>query len=78
MIRAKDLLGDVACIGGNLPVTLLSVGTPQQVKEQVKKLIGVADKGGGYIMMNGAVLDDVNPDNVRAMIQATKEYGVYR
>jgi len=78
MARAKKVLGDVACIGGNFPIDLLTIGTPQQVKDHVKKLIETCAEGGGYIMMSGAVIEDVNPDNVRAMIDATKEYGVYK
>jgi len=78
MAKAKKILGDVACIGGNMPIDLLCVGTPQQVKDHVKKLIETAGKGGGYIMMSGAVIEDANPENVHAMIDATKEYGVYK
>ncbi len=78
MAKAKKILGDVACIGGNVPTDLLSVGTPQDVKDYVKKLIDTAGKGGGYIMANGAALDNVKPENVRAMIDFTKEYGVYK
>jgi len=61
-----------------MPIDLLCVGTPQQVKDHVKKLIETAGKGGGYIMMSGAVIEDVNPQNVKAMIDATKEYGIYK
>ena len=78
MARAKEILGDVACVSGNVPIALLSVGTAEDVKENVKKLINTCAKGGGYIMMNGAVIEDVPPDNVKAMIDATKEYGVYK
>ncbi|MFC2012618.1 uroporphyrinogen decarboxylase family protein [Chloroflexota bacterium] len=78
MGRAKEILGDVACIGGNMPSELLSVGTPQDVKDYAKKLIDTAGKGGGYIMSNGVVMDEVKPENVRAMIDFTKEYGVYK
>ncbi len=78
MAKAKEILGDVACIGGNMPIALLSVGTPQQVKDYAKKLIETAGKGGGYIMLNGAVIEEAKPENVRAMIDATKEYGVYK
>jgi hypothetical protein len=77
MARVKETMGDIACIGGNLSLSILSVGTEQQVKDEVKRLIRTCGRDGGYIMMNGAVIDDVNPKNVRAMIQATKEYGGY-
>ena len=78
MAKAKEILGDVACIGGNMPIDLLSVGTPQQVKDYAKKLIDTAGKGGGYIMSNGVAMDDVKPENVKAMVDFTKEYGVYK
>lgn len=77
MARAKEILGDVACIGGNIPVTLLGVGAPEQVRDYVKQLIDTVGKGGGFIVMNGVALDDVKPENVRAMIDSTKEFGFY-
>ncbi|MBA7561785.1 hypothetical protein ES708_03428 [subsurface metagenome] len=78
MAKAKKILGDVACIGGNVPTDLLSVGTPQQVKDYVKNLIDTCGQGGGYIMANGVAADDVKPENMKAMIDFTKEYGVYK
>ncbi len=77
MARAKKILGDVSCISGNVPIDTLSVGTPDDVRVNVKQLIDTCAGGGGYIMMNGAVIEDVPPENVKAMIDATKEYGVY-
>ena len=77
MAKAKKTLSDVACITGNMPLDLLSIGTPQQVKDYAKRLIDTCGQGGGYIMMNGAVIENVKPDNVRAMIDVTKEYGKY-
>jgi uroporphyrinogen-III decarboxylase len=78
MAEAKKILGDVCCIGGNMPIATLAVGTPEEVRNIVKKLIVDCAKGGGYIMMSGAVIENVPPDNVKAMIDGTKEYGVYR
>ncbi len=78
MAKAKEILGASACIGGNMPATLLKVGTPQDVKDYAKKLIDTAGKGGGYIMVTGAVVDEAKPENFHAMIDFTKEYGVYK
>ena len=78
MAKVKATIGRVACIGGNVPTDLLSVGTPQQVKDYVKKLIDTCGKGGGYIMANGVALDKAKPENVKAMVDFTKEYGVYK
>jgi len=78
MVKAKKTIGRVACIGGNVPTDLLSVGTPQQVKDYVRKLIDTVGEGGGYVMANGVAADNVKPENLKAMIDFTKEYGVYK
>ncbi|MFX1572360.1 MAG: uroporphyrinogen decarboxylase family protein [Promethearchaeota archaeon] len=78
MERAKEILGDSACIGGNMPISLLNLGTPQDIKDYAKKLIDTVGKDGGYLMMNGAVIDEAKPENIKAMIDFTKEYGVYK
>jgi hypothetical protein len=78
MAKAKETLGDTACIGGNMPIALLTVGTAQEVKDYAKKLIDTCGKGGGYIMACGAGIIEAKPENVKAMIDFTKEYGVYK
>jgi uroporphyrinogen-III decarboxylase len=78
MAKAKKTIGQVACIGGNVPNDLLSVGTPSQVKDYVKKLIDSCARGGGYIVANGVATDDAKPENMKAMIDFTKEYGIYK
>jgi hypothetical protein len=77
MAEAKKILGDVACIGGNMSIATLSLGKPQEVRDSVKKLIDTCARGGGYIMISGAVIEDVPPANLKMMIDATKELGVY-
>ncbi|OGN95375.1 MAG: hypothetical protein A2Y89_02230 [Chloroflexi bacterium RBG_13_51_18] len=78
MFKAKEVLGDTACIAGNVPTSLLATGTPKVVKEYCRKLIEVCGKGGGFILTGGASIDKGNPDNLRAMIEAVEEYGVYK
>ena len=78
MKRAKDVLGDNACIMGNVPTSLLVTGTPDEVKAHCKTLIETVGKGGGYIMAPGATADDSRVENICAMREAAKEYGVYR
>jgi uroporphyrinogen-III decarboxylase len=77
MARAKEVLGDNACIAGNLPVSVLYTGTPQEVKEGCRQLIEICAPGGGYILTASAGMNQGNPDNLRAMMEAAKEYGVY-
>lgn len=78
MAKAKEVLGDRACIYGNVPAAILSTGTTDDVRAYCKQLIDVAGKGGGFILSPGATLDTAKPENVRAMIEFTKEYGIYR
>ena len=78
MTRAKEVLGDTSCICGNVPVSQICTGSPDGVREYCRKLIEVAGKGGGFILTAGAFIDQGNPDNMRAMMEAAKEYGVYR
>ncbi|MBW1934387.1 MAG: uroporphyrinogen decarboxylase [Deltaproteobacteria bacterium] len=78
MAKAKELIGDKICIGGNVPAGLLLTGTPEQVKAYCKELIDVAGKGGGFIMATGTGMDEGKPDTLHAMIDFTREYGVYR
>ncbi len=78
IFRAKKILGDTACICGNVPSSLLLNGKPADVKEHCRKLIEVVGKNGGYILTSGAIMNQANPDNIRVMMDAAKEYGVYK
>ena len=78
MAKAKEIVGKTTCIGGNMPIVLLKVGTPQEVRDYAKKLIETVGKGGGYMMLAGAVIDEAKSENIKAMVDATKEYGVYQ
>jgi hypothetical protein len=78
MARAKEIVGDTLCLVGNVPSSMLKLGTPQDVKDYVKRLIDTAGKGGGFIVSNGAFFDHAKPENVKAMVDFTKEYGVYK
>ena len=78
MVEAKKLLGKTICIGGNVPSGMILTGTAEQVKAYCKNLIDVAGKGGGYIMSFGTSMDEGKPDTIHAMIDFTKEYGVYK
>jgi hypothetical protein len=79
MARAKTILGNSCSISGNVPASLLVAGTPREVKEYCRNLIEVCGKGGGYLLACGtAGVDESKPENLRAMMEAAKEYGVYK
>jgi uroporphyrinogen-III decarboxylase len=75
MFKAKEILGNVSCIMGNVPSSLMYTGTPEAVKDCCRKLIEVCGKGGGYILAGGASVDKADPRNFKAMMEAAKEYG---
>jgi hypothetical protein len=77
IFRAKDILKDHLCIQGNVPASLLQVGTKDDVIAYCKKLIDYCGKGGGYILSPRSSMDEVKPENLKAMIEFTKEYGKY-
>jgi len=77
MRKAKEVLGDVACISGNVPLSLLISGTSDDVIAYCKELIETVGKGGGFIMDAAATIDEAKVENIRAMAEATRTYGAY-
>ena len=78
IFRAKEVLGKTVCVRGNVPISTLCTGSPDDVRTYCKRLIDGVGHDGGFIMDASTVLDDAKPENVRAMIDFTKEYGVSR
>jgi uroporphyrinogen-III decarboxylase len=77
MSRAKQVLGGSACIAGNVPSSVLYTKSHVEVKEYCRKLIETCAPGGGYILTGAAGMNEGDPDNLRAMMEAVYEYGVY-
>jgi uroporphyrinogen-III decarboxylase len=78
MAQAKKIIGDICCIAGNVPTSVVMTGTVKQVKESCRKLIKACAPGGGYILAGGASIDKGNMANLHAMMDAAKEYGTYK
>ena len=77
MARAKETIGRVACIQGNVPLSLIYAGTPEETAAYARNLIHTAGKGGGFILDCGAVADGGKDENLRAMIKTAEDYGRY-
>lgn len=75
MFRAKEVLGDIVCLRGNVPSSLLNVGTPDDVDAYCRKLIEKVGKGGGFIL-DGAIgiPDEAKLENVVAMAESVRKY----
>jgi hypothetical protein len=76
MFRAKEVLRDHVCIAGNVPASLLQVGSPQEVAEYCARLIKVCGKGGGFILSAGSSIDRAKPANIKALVDSPKKYAV--
>jgi hypothetical protein len=78
MKEAKRVLGGICCIAGNVPTSIVMKGTVQQVKDYCRQLIKDCAPGGGFILAGGASIDNGKIENLKAMMDAAKEYGVYK
>lgn len=79
VFKAKEVLGDRVCIKGNVPSSLMCTGTPEQVRQYCKRLVDVVGKNGGLIVDGDVgIPDEARVENVRAMTDFIKEYGVKR
>jgi uroporphyrinogen-III decarboxylase len=78
MKKAKEMLGDVTCIAGNVPISKIITSTVEDVDAYCKDLIETCGKGGGFILASGCAMDEARPDTLRAMLEAGQKYGVYK
>ena len=73
MAKAKEVLGGKACIAGNVPISLLTVGTPDEVRAYCRNLMDTVGRDGGFILGPSGQTEDVKIENVKAMVDFAKE-----
>jgi len=75
IFKAKEILGGHMCISGDVPASLLTLGTPEQVREYCEKLIDEVGRGGGFFLTTGCECPiDAKFENVKMMIDVAKTY----
>jgi hypothetical protein len=78
IFKARQKLGHKFCLSGGIPNVLLSFGTPDEVRERCRKVIQEVAADGGYIIDASAIMqNDTKAENLRAMTEAAREYGMY-
>ena len=71
-------LHDKFALSGGVTNVTLAMGTPEQVRAEVRTLIETIGRDGGYIMDASAIMqNDTRPENMRALVEATREFGSY-
>lgn len=76
--RAKKDLGHHQCICGGVHDSQFILGTPDEMRRHVKHLCETVGQGGGYMIGGGCHIPyAAKRENLRAMVEAVMEYGVY-
>ncbi|MDD4101292.1 MAG: uroporphyrinogen decarboxylase family protein [Kiritimatiellae bacterium] len=71
-------LHDKFALSGGVNNVTLAIGTPEHVRQEVRALIETIGREGGYIMDASAIMqNDTRPENMRALVEATHEFGCY-
>ncbi|MBI5305676.1 MAG: hypothetical protein HY868_26340 [Chloroflexi bacterium] len=78
LAEVKNKYGKRVCIVGNVSVDTLSAGTPDEVRESVRQCMTIGKPGARYmISSSNSIPSYAQPDNVRAMAEAIREFGAY-
>jgi uroporphyrinogen decarboxylase len=57
---------------------VLPFGTPAEVRREVRRVINLLGKGGGYMVASvHTIMHEVPPENILAMVDAVEEFGQY-
>lgn len=75
MAAVRDRLRGFACFGGNVPGALLTVGSPEEVGEYVRRLLDAVAGDGAFVLSTGVVADDARHENFAAMMDAGRRHG---
>jgi uroporphyrinogen-III decarboxylase len=75
IFKAKEILDGHMCISGDVPASLLTLGTVDQVRTYCERLIDKVGKGGGFFLTTGCECPvDAKFENVRTMVDTAKSY----
>ena len=75
IFKAKEILKGHMCIMGDVPATLLSLGTEEEVVNYCNKLHEVVGKDGGFILSTGCECPiDAKFENVKAMLATARSH----
>lgn len=75
---AKEHARGKTTLLGNIDTNILTYGTPQDVDDACREVIEVLAPDYGFILGPGCAMgSETPPDNIHALVEAAKKYGVY-
>ncbi len=78
ILKALEDIGHHQCVAGGIHDSLFIIGTPEEMREQVRLLCEAAGKNKTLLINGGCNIPyDTRPENYRAMIDAILEFGTY-
>jgi uroporphyrinogen-III decarboxylase len=69
----KEILSDKFIIAGNVPASLMSVGTVDQVRAYCADLLELFKDAPAYIMAHGCYFENTTDEKLRAFLDSVKE-----
>ncbi|OGA27058.1 MAG: hypothetical protein A3I01_17950 [Betaproteobacteria bacterium RIFCSPLOWO2_02_FULL_65_24] len=76
IVRAKEVLGDVVCLRGNISPSVMNLGKPEEVDAACRHVIEKAGRDGGLILDCAFGVPDEAPiENVRTLYRSVKKWG---
>ena len=72
-------LGDKLCLVGNLdPIQVLRNETPENVREEVKRIVTIGKKAKSFVLCTGGELaNGTPPENIDVLLETLDEFGAY-
>ena len=78
IFEVHEVLGEKFCLSGGIPNVTLAFGTADEVRARCKEVIDGVAGDGGYILDASAIMqNDTTVENMRAMTDFVRDYGVY-
>ncbi len=79
IFKAKEILGDRACVMGNISPQITAYGTAHDVEAYCRKQIEGCKESGGYMLCPSCELpDNIPASNLRALKDSVMKYGFYK
>ena len=74
IVQARKIVGQRVCLSGNVnPIEILARGTPQMVRDQVRRTIENVSVHGGHVMNSGEMVPRDTPEqNIEAFMETAR------